>query len=163
MASEIVIMSLNYDGLRKTADLRPDWTYGLLNTVAIGDLTRLDVDFLALTAKGTSLSMIRRTHKRGMKIYAWTIDDPVQMWIMMSRGVDGIITDRVALAQQIRALRAEVTPVGRFIIWIAGEFGLLRGAEATSSDMTPSSISSSRVPSMSPMSPTSSKPAPPNI
>jgi len=134
MASEVVIMSLNYDGLRKTAALRPDWTYGLLNAVAIGDLTRLEVDFLALTAKATSLSMIRSTHKRDMKIYAWTIDDPVQMWVMMSRGVDGIITDRVALANQVKDLRADVTPVGRFIIWIAGEIGLLRGTEATSSE-----------------------------
>jgi glycerophosphoryl diester phosphodiesterase len=134
MVSEIVIMSLNYDGLRKTASLRPDWTYGLLNAVAIGDLTRLEVDFLALTANATSLSMIRQTHTRDMKIYPWTIDNPVQMWVMMSRGVDGIITDRVALAHQIRELRAEVTPVGRFIIWIAGEIGLLRGTEKTSSE-----------------------------
>jgi glycerophosphoryl diester phosphodiesterase len=134
MASEIVIMSLNYEGLRTTAALRPDWTYGLLNAVAIGDLTRLDVDFLALTAKATTLSMIRQTHKRDMKIYPWTINDPVQMWVMMSRGADGIITDRVALANHIKELRAEVTPVGRFVIWIAGEVGLLRGMEATSSE-----------------------------
>jgi glycerophosphoryl diester phosphodiesterase len=134
MASDIVIMSLNYDGVRKTAALRPDWTYGLLNAVAIGNLTRLDVGFLALTAKATSIPMVRRTHRRGMKIYPWTINDPVQMWVMMSRGVDGIITDRVALANYIKELRAEVTPVGRFIIWIAGEVGLLRGMEATSSE-----------------------------
>ncbi|MCW8984401.1 MAG: glycerophosphoryl diester phosphodiesterase membrane domain-containing protein [Thermoanaerobaculales bacterium] len=130
----IVIMSLNYDGVRRTATLRPDWTYGLLNAVAIGDLTRLDVDFLALTAKTTTVPMIRRTHRRGMETYPWTINDPVQMWVMMSRGVDGIITDRVALANHIKQLRAEVTPVGRFIIWIAGEVGLLRGMDETSSE-----------------------------
>jgi glycerophosphoryl diester phosphodiesterase len=134
MTDHIVIMSLNYDGVRRTAALRPDWTYGLLNAVAIGDLTRLDVNFLALTANATTVPMIRRSHKRGMKIYAWTIDDPVQMWVMMSRGVDGIITDRVELANHIKDLRAEVTPVGRFIIWIAGEVGLLRGMESTSSE-----------------------------
>jgi glycerophosphoryl diester phosphodiesterase len=134
MTDQIVIMSLNYDGVRKTAVMRPNWTYGLLNAVAIGDLTRLDVDFLALTANATSVPMIRRTHRRGMKIYAWTIDDPVQMWVMMSRGVDGIITDRVALANHIKELRADVTPVGRFIIWIAGEVGLLRGLDETSSE-----------------------------
>ncbi len=132
MSSNIVIMSLEYDGLRKTAALRPDWTYGLLNAVAIGDLTRLDVGFLALTAKASSTSMIRRTHKRGMKIYTWTIDDPVQMWVMMSRGVDGIITNKVALANQVKGLRAQVTPVGRFIIWMAGESGLLGSIDATS-------------------------------
>ena len=134
MTDHIVIMSLNYDGVRKTAGLRPDWTYGLLNAVAIGDLTRLEVDFLAQTAKNTTVPMIRRTHRRGMKTYPWTIDDPVQMWVMMSRGADGIITDRVALANRVKELRAEVTPVGRFIIWIAGEIGLLRGMDGTSSE-----------------------------
>ena len=134
MASDIVIMSLDYDGVRKTAGLRPDWTFGLLNAVSLGDLTHLDVDFLALTASASKLSMVRRTHGRDKKIYPWTINDPVQMWMMMSRGADGIITDRVALANDIKELRAQVTPVGRFIIWIAGEIGLLRGMDETSSE-----------------------------
>jgi glycerophosphoryl diester phosphodiesterase len=134
MTDDIVIMSLSYDGIRAAAALRPDWTYGLLNAVAIGDLTRLDVDFLALTAKATTVPMVRRTHKRGVKIYPWTINDPVQMWVMMSRGADGIITDRVALANRIKELRVEATPVGRFIIWIAAETGLLRGMEPNSSE-----------------------------
>jgi glycerophosphoryl diester phosphodiesterase len=134
MTDRIVVMSLNYDGVRKTAALRPNWTYGLLNAVAIGDLTRLDVDFLALTAGAATVPMIRRTHKGGMKIYAWTIDDPVQMWVMMSRGVDGVITDQVARANRVKELRAEVTPVGRFIVWMAAEVGLLRGMEVSSSE-----------------------------
>jgi glycerophosphoryl diester phosphodiesterase len=132
MASDIVIMSLEYDGVRKAAELQPDWTYGLLNAVAIGDLTRLDVDFLALTAKAASYSRIRRAHRRGMKVYAWTINDPVQMWVMMSRGVDGIITDRVALVRQVQEVRAKLTPLGRFVIWMAGESGLLHGIEESS-------------------------------
>jgi len=134
MADSVVVMSLKYDGVRKLAELRPDWTIGLLNAVAIGNLTRLDVDFLALTAKATTLPMIRRTQRRGMKIYPWTINDPVQMWVMMSRGVDGIITDRVALANRVKELRAEATPIGRFIVWIAAEVGLLRGLDETSSE-----------------------------
>jgi len=132
MASDIVIMSLEYDGVRKTAALRPEWTYGLLNTVSIGDLTRLDVDFLALNANAASFAMIRRAHRRGMKVYAWTINDPVQMWVMMSRGVDGVITDEVAMARQVKEVRAGLTPLGRFIVWLAGESGLLHGVEASS-------------------------------
>jgi glycerophosphoryl diester phosphodiesterase len=131
-AADIVIMSLEYDAVRKTAALRPDWTYGLLNAVAIGDLTRLDVDFLALTADAATYSMIRRAHERGMKVYTWTIDDPVQMTVMMSRGVDGIITDQVARARQVQQLRAQLTPFGRFIVWMAGEAGLLPGMESSS-------------------------------
>ena len=133
VASDIVIMSLEYEGVRKTAALRPEWTYGLLNTVALGDLTRLDVDFLALNANAASFLMIRRAHQQGMKVYAWTIDDPIQMWVMMSRGVDGIITNEVAMAHQVKDVRAALTPLGRFIVWLAGESGLLRGVEGSSS------------------------------
>jgi len=132
MVSDIVIMSLNYDGVRKIAGLRPTWTYGFLNAVAIGDLTHLDVDFLALSANTASYRTIRRAHRRGMKVYAWTVDDPVQMSVMMSRGVDGIITNQVALARQVQDLRVKLTPLGRFVVWMAGESGLLRGIEKSS-------------------------------
>jgi len=40
----------------------------------------------------------------------------------------------VALANRVKQLRAEVTPVGRFIVWIAAEVGLLRGMEVSSSE-----------------------------
>ena len=76
--------------------------------------------------------MIRHAHRRGMKVYAWTIDDPVQMSVMMSRGVDGIITDQVALARQVLEMRAKLTLLGRFVVWMAGETGLLRGMEKSS-------------------------------
>jgi len=132
MSSNIVIMSLDYDGVRKTAALRPDWTYGLLNAVALGDLTRLKVNFLALTADAASFTTIRRAHQRGMKVYAWTIDDPVQMSVMLSRGVDGIITDKVSVARQVMELREKLTPLGRILVWMAGETGLLRGMEESS-------------------------------
>jgi glycerophosphoryl diester phosphodiesterase len=132
MASDIVIMSLDYEGVRRAAALRPTWTYGLLNTVALGDLTHLDVDFLGLTANASSYWTVRHAHRSGMKVYAWTIDDPVQMSVMMSRGVDGIITNQVALARQVQELRAKLTPLGRFVVWMAGETGMLRGIEKSS-------------------------------
>lgn len=133
MVEDIVIMSLEYDKVRKTAALRPDWTYGLLNTVSIGDLTRLEVDFLALNASAATYSMIRRARRRGIKIYVWTVDDPVQMSVMMSRGVDGIITDKPGLARDVLELREDLTPFGRIIVWIAGETGLLQGLGKSSS------------------------------
>jgi glycerophosphoryl diester phosphodiesterase len=135
MTSKIAIMSLEYEGVRKAAELRPGWTCGLLSAVALGDLTRLDVGFLALTAKAATYSTIRRAHQRGLKVYAWTVNDPIQMSVMMSRGVDGIITDQVALARRVKELREALTPLGRFIVWMAGETGLLRGmAESAARD-----------------------------
>lgn len=132
MVDSTKIISLEYDGLRKMAALRPDWNYGLLNSVAIGDLTKLEVDFLALTAGATPSSMIRHAHKKGMEVYVWTIDDPVQMSVMMSRGADGIITNQVAMARRIKAMRAEMPAIGRLIIWMAAERGLLKGLKNSS-------------------------------
>ncbi len=132
MTRDIVVMSLKYDGVRKTAALRPGWTVCLLNTVSLGDLTRLEVDFLALNASAATHSMIRRSHKRGMRVHVWTIYDPVQMSVMMSRGVDGLITDDPAMARRVQEIRAELTPFGRLLVWIAGEAGLLDGVEESS-------------------------------
>lgn len=129
MEADTMIMSLNLNGLRKAASLRPTWPHGLLNTASVGDLTRLDLDFLALNAMAATPAMTQRAHKQGMKIYVWTVNDPVQMSVMMSRGVDGIITDEPALARQVIKLRRQLSPFGRMVVWIAGETGLLRGVD----------------------------------
>jgi glycerophosphoryl diester phosphodiesterase len=134
MESDIMIMSLKIDGLRKAAALRPTWTRGLLNTASIGDLTRLDLDFLALNSMAASPTMIKRAHKQGMKVYVWTINDPVQMSVMMSRGVDGIITDEPALARQVIEWRKQLGPFGRLVVWVAGETGLLHGVDKYSTE-----------------------------
>jgi len=132
MGSEIKLMSLSRDGLDKAGALRPGWTRGLLATVSIGDLTRLDVDFLALNSAAATQSQIRLAHRRGMKVYVWTINDPVQMSVMLSRGADGIITDEPALARQVLLLREQLSPLGHLVVWIAGETGLLRDLEDAS-------------------------------
>ena len=36
---------------------------------------------------------VKTAHAHGMQVYAWTIDDPAQMQLMIKSGVDGIITD----------------------------------------------------------------------
>jgi len=134
MESDIMVMSLKIHGLRKVAALRPAWTRGLLNTASIGDLTRLDLNFLALNSMAASATMIHRAHKQGMKVYVWTINDPVQMSVMMSRGIDGIITDEPALARQVMELRKHLSPFGRLVVWIAGEAGLLPGIDKLSTE-----------------------------
>ena len=78
--------------------------------------------------------MIKRAHKQGMKVYVWTINDPIQMSVMISRGVDGIITDEPALARQVMELRKQLSPFGSLVVWIAGETGLLYVADKYSTE-----------------------------
>ncbi len=126
MAAEVSVMSLEYAGAARTRALRPAWRVGVLSTVSAGDLTRLDVDFLALNGAAATPLMIRKAHKKGMDVYVWTVNDPIQMSVMMSRGVDGVITDEPAHARRVLQAREELGPFGRLLVWIGGETGLLR-------------------------------------
>jgi len=56
------------------------------------------------------------------------------MSVMMSRGVNGIITDEPALARQVMELRKQLSPLGRLVVWIAGEAGLLHGVDKFASE-----------------------------
>jgi len=132
MVSDVQIMSLSLSGLRKARALRPEWTYGLLNTASVGDLTKLKLDFLALNASAATRAMIQRAHSRGMKVYVWTVNDPVRMSVMISRGADGLITDEPALAREVLEYRDELGPIARLLVWIAGETGFLRVHEEAS-------------------------------
>jgi glycerophosphoryl diester phosphodiesterase len=124
MADEIVIMSLKYDKVQKIKALRPDWTYGLLTTVNLGDATRFNVDFLAVNAATATRGFIERAHRAGLDVYVWTVNDPYLMSALMSRNVDGIITDDPGLAREVLRIRSEMDPVQRLLVGIGAEVGV---------------------------------------
>jgi glycerophosphoryl diester phosphodiesterase len=123
MQDQIVVMSLSYPGIQKMKSIRPGWMVGLLSSVAIGDITRLNADFFAVNATFAKRSFIRRAHNRNRKVLVWTVNDPVSMSAMMSKGVDGIITDKPALASKIRTERAELDIHERMMIQLASFIG----------------------------------------
>jgi glycerophosphoryl diester phosphodiesterase len=122
MASDVSVMSLKYDGVRKMQALRPDWRYGVLAATAIGDLAALKADFLAVNAGQASLQLIRRAHKQAKQIYVWTVDDPLTMSRMISMGVDGLITNEPGLARQVMKARNQLTTYERLALWLTDRF-----------------------------------------
>lgn len=116
MQDDIVLMSLKYDGVRKMKELRPEWRVGLLAATAIGDLSRLEADFLAVNVSLATPALIASAHSRGQQIYVWTVNDPLTMSTMIGRGVDGIITDDPALARQVLEFRAGLNPLERGLL-----------------------------------------------
>jgi glycerophosphoryl diester phosphodiesterase len=123
MSDAVVVMSLKYDGIRAMRSVRPSWTYGLLTTVSLGNATASDVSFLAVNATTASRRFIRRAHAAGKDVYVWTVNDPFLMSAMMSRGVDGIITDDPGLARRVREFRSKLSPAERLLIGIGTEIG----------------------------------------
>ncbi len=112
-------MSLKHEGIQKFNALRPDWSTGLLLTKAIGDLSKLDVDFLAVNTAMATSGFIRRTQSAGKQVYVWTVNDQVSMSRMMSLGVDGIITDEPELARTVLVERSELNSIERLLIHTA--------------------------------------------
>jgi len=123
MQDQIVVMSLSYPGIQKMKSLRPQWSVGLLSSVAIGDITRLDADFFAVNATFASRRFIKQIHQRGRKVLVWTVNDPISISAMMSKGVDGIITDYPALAATIRKDRTRLGTHQRMMIQLASFIG----------------------------------------
>jgi glycerophosphoryl diester phosphodiesterase len=124
MEDEVVLMSLVYDIVLSMKALRPDWTVGLLTAKAVGDLTTSDADFLAVHVGIAHSRFVRRAHAAGKDVYVWTVNDKLNMSRMMSRGVDGVITDHPALAREVISERAELSPAERLMVTAAFWMGL---------------------------------------
>ncbi|MEN8188254.1 MAG: glycerophosphodiester phosphodiesterase [Thermodesulfobacteriota bacterium] len=116
MVDDVAFMSLKYDGIKKLRALRPEWKVGLLLSAAVGDLSKLDVDFFAVNLKMAKASFVRRQHKAGKQVFVWTVNEPLIMSRVMSLGVDGIITDEPAMAGEVLAQRGELSSGERLLV-----------------------------------------------
>jgi glycerophosphoryl diester phosphodiesterase len=124
MVANTAFMSLNRDQMARMKAARPDWRVGLLAATAIGDLSKVETDFLAVSASSASAGFIARARKAGKDVYVWTVDDPLTMSRMMSRGAVGLITNEPAMAAQTIAARRDTPLIGRLMLEAADMIGL---------------------------------------
>ncbi len=124
MEDDVVLMSLVSNIVSTMKNLRPDWTVGLLTAKAVGDLTTSDADFLAVHVGIAKPRFVRRAHAAGKEVFVWTVNDKLNMHRMMSRGVDGIITDYPALARTVIEERTELSSAERLMLTAAFWIGL---------------------------------------
>ena len=48
-----------------------------------------------------STSFVEHCHELGLPVHVWTVDDPDEMRLLLDRGVDGLIADRVDLLKAV--------------------------------------------------------------
>lgn len=70
-----------------------------------------------------SRAFIKRAHKRNRQVMVWTVNDPLTMSAMISKGANGIITDKPGLASLIKKERAELDFHERVMIQLASYIG----------------------------------------
>ncbi len=124
MESDIVIMSLKMDAVKKIKTMRPNWKVGLVMSVAAGDIGKLDVDFLAVNAQFANQRLLQSAHASGKEVYVWTVDDAPTMSTMIGRGVDGLLTNRPALAKSVIEQRALMSTPERLLLEFADILGV---------------------------------------
>ncbi len=115
MEDDCIYMSLDHAMVARMKQLRPNWRVGILVAKAIGDLRKIEADFVAVEARMATPRFVRREHRAGRQVYVWTVNDPGWMFATMSRGVDGLITDVPAIARQAVARRQQMSDAQRFL------------------------------------------------
>ena len=116
MDQEVAIISLTLDGLRQAQRLAPHIPMGYLASVSVGNLARLDFDFLAVSGKAATSALIHRAQKRDQSVYAWTINDADGMLSLIVLGIDGLITDEPAMAKQVINQVQTLLPFERLLL-----------------------------------------------
>ena len=124
MGSAVMFMSLKLDAVKKMKAMRPEWKTGLLMSVVAGKLSSIEADFLAVNASFVNRAFVHEAHSGNKEVFAWTVNDPVSMSTMVGRGVDGLITDNPALANEVLKQRAFLSPAERLIIELAETLGV---------------------------------------
>lgn len=116
MIDDAVIMSLKYDELMEVTRLAPEITVGFVASASLGDLTSLDVDFLAVSQSQATDLLIAAAHNRGKDVFVWTVDDPQTASLMIDRGVDNLITNDPATIVRVLQDRQDLTTAERILL-----------------------------------------------
>lgn len=110
------LCSQSYEALRLALEREPRLTIGFIAGNAIGDLTRLDVDFLMVSDRLVTRQMVAEAALRGKTIHAWTVNDPNRLAPLLDAGATNIITDDpAAMRARLEELRA-LDPVARLLL-----------------------------------------------
>jgi len=112
---QATITSLEVRGMEAVRALEPRLRTGYIVSASVGDLTKVDVDFLSVRHALVTPEFRRDAARRGWEVHAWNVNERKDMEAMLDLGVDNLITDDVPLAREV-IRRHEDLPVGELIL-----------------------------------------------
>jgi glycerophosphoryl diester phosphodiesterase len=108
LVDRVILSSFNPLTLRRVRQLNPRIPVGLLYAPDLPVLLhkpwlRHLIQFNALHPHHSLVDgeYVQWAHKQGYRVHTWTVDDPGDMWRLMRRGVDLIITNRPDLLDRV--------------------------------------------------------------
>lgn len=89
-----MIHSGSYEALKAVKEINPDIVCGFIIAVSTGGYEDLPyADFFSVEHTYLSDNVISNIHKRGKKVYVWTVNEEASFKQVRSKGVDAVITD----------------------------------------------------------------------
>jgi glycerophosphoryl diester phosphodiesterase len=120
---QCVLSSLDLDGVGRAKALDGRVRVGHIVAAAVGDVARLDVDFLSVQQNQATPSLVRSLHRAGKEIHVWTVNDRQRMSAFVDLGVDNLLTDDPRLLRAVLDERAEMSNARRLLLgvrqWLA--------------------------------------------
>ena len=117
--ADCIVTSLEYHGVLQAKQANNELRVGLIVTTSVGDVTKLDVDLLSVSAKAVDRDLIHRARRAGKEVHVWTVNKPEQMNTMIHFGVDNIITDVPELLVQLLEEREQLSSAERLMLRLA--------------------------------------------
>ena len=94
--SELVVQSFAAGSLRRFDEIMPDVPIGLLGAPPVADLPERArfADLINPPQSAVDEDYVDAVHDLGMEVFTWTVDSAAAMRRVIAAGVDGVITNR---------------------------------------------------------------------
>lgn len=116
LQEDAVIMSLKYSEVVEVERIAPEFISGYISSASLGNIAKLEADFLAVSKKQATEAFIGAVHATDKEVYVWTVDQPKEMATMIDRGVDNIITNDPATAVAVLEEREDLSNTERILL-----------------------------------------------
>ncbi|WP_084088381.1 glycerophosphodiester phosphodiesterase [Fodinibius roseus] len=73
--------------------------YQSIDTALLEQVKEHDLDGLDVHYRGVTPELVEASHKAGLKLFVWTVNESDDISALAEQGVDGITTDRITRAQ----------------------------------------------------------------
>ena len=103
------LCSQSYESLQLARQIEPRLPIGYIVATSIGDIAKLDVDFLMVKFSLVSRQLVDRARLRNIAVHAWTVNDPADVGPLLDAGTANLITDNPA---RMRAELDEIRALG---------------------------------------------------
>lgn len=107
MKDEAVLISLKYDLIDYIENSYPDVQTAYLTFVSVGDIAGLNCDYIGLEEETATVQNINAIHGNDKKVLVWTVNEEASQRYFLLSSADGIITDNVSQANEMKKMLRE--------------------------------------------------------